>query len=153
MSDSTTKQLQVLLFSAGSESVALELQDIHEIQRVTTFTPVYGVPEPIRGILNVRGTLITLFDLPLFFTGNLTPIETTRPAFCVIAQGDTEPLALISTGIEDCKTISHECVHTLPQNSSPVLHACAEQAIHHEERLFALLQLQRLFTKRPTEEQ
>lgn len=53
----------VCTFSLGDIYLGIDIVLVREINRSTDYTPIPGAPEHIRGMLNIRGRVITLFDL------------------------------------------------------------------------------------------
>lgn len=54
--------LKLLLFRAGGQVFALEAGAVQEILPATPPTRIPGAPEAVRGLVNVRGTLVTVID-------------------------------------------------------------------------------------------
>lgn len=57
--DNKTKYL---CFMLSDEEYAIEIDDIKEIINVREITEVPGAPEYIKGIISLRGVIITIFD-------------------------------------------------------------------------------------------
>ncbi|MBF0158396.1 MAG: chemotaxis protein CheW [Magnetococcales bacterium] len=53
----------VSTFTLGDLYLGIEILLVREINRSMECTPVPGAPDYIRGMLNIRGRVITLFDL------------------------------------------------------------------------------------------
>ncbi len=54
---------QVLRFSLGAESYALEIDGVREIIQVAPITPVPLMPAFVRGVMNLRGAIVPVIDL------------------------------------------------------------------------------------------
>jgi len=52
-----------LTFSLGAESYGLPVLNVREIIRLCPITPVPRMPEYIKGVINLRGTVIPVLDL------------------------------------------------------------------------------------------
>lgn len=59
--------MAVLAFRLGRERYALETRFILEVRRLTEFTPIPGAPGYVVGATNLRGDIVAVFDLRLFF--------------------------------------------------------------------------------------
>jgi purine-binding chemotaxis protein CheW len=57
------EELQLLIFSLHGEEFAVNLTDAREIIRAMSFTEVPGAPTSVRGILNLRGRVVTIVDV------------------------------------------------------------------------------------------
>jgi purine-binding chemotaxis protein CheW len=68
MSDDTIKDAsQYLTFKLGSEMFALDVAQVREILDVTRITRVPRAPDFMRGVINVRGSVVPVVDLRLKF--------------------------------------------------------------------------------------
>ncbi len=57
------ERLALAIFELANERYAVELRWIHEVSRVTEYTPVPGTPEHFVGLTSVRGDVFAVFDL------------------------------------------------------------------------------------------
>jgi purine-binding chemotaxis protein CheW len=57
----------VLPFRLGRERYALETRFVLEVRRLADFTAIPGAPDHVIGVTNLRGDLVAVFDLRLFF--------------------------------------------------------------------------------------
>jgi purine-binding chemotaxis protein CheW len=53
----------VSTFSLGELYLGIDIVLVREINQSSGYTPVPGAPEHIRGMLNIRGSVITMFNL------------------------------------------------------------------------------------------
>ena len=60
-----------LTFSLGDESYGLPVLNVREIIRLCPITPVPRMPPHVKGVINLRGTVIAVLDLRVKF--QLTP--------------------------------------------------------------------------------
>jgi len=59
--------LEVLTFSLGEEVYAIETEHVAEVMPLLQFTPLPSTPPFVLGIVNVRGHIISVLDLRVFF--------------------------------------------------------------------------------------
>src|SRR5690348_18374714 len=59
--------LELLPFRLGREHYAIETRYTREVVRLTGFTAVPGVEDFLLGVANLRGEIVPVFDLMLFF--------------------------------------------------------------------------------------
>jgi len=58
--------LQILRFTLGNEDYAIETSYVREIIPVAEITPLPCIPPYIKGIMNVRGKILSVIDLMAF---------------------------------------------------------------------------------------
>ena len=54
---------QYLTFTLGEEDFALDIGKVREVLDYTTITKVPGMPEFLRGVINLRGNVVPVIDL------------------------------------------------------------------------------------------
>jgi len=59
--------LDVLTFVLAGERYGIETRHVREVLRLTEFTAVPGAPDFIIGVTNLRGEIVVVVDLRLFF--------------------------------------------------------------------------------------
>jgi twitching motility protein PilI len=80
-------------FSAGESRLACNIDRVYEILPVPASTPVPGAKPWIIGLANVRGSLLTIIDLPWFLTGVRSPV--TQRSRLLAATLNKAPLGLM----------------------------------------------------------
>jgi purine-binding chemotaxis protein CheW len=99
---------RLLTFSLGSERYGLDVSIIRGVRTVTRVTRVPGVPAFYRGVVNVRGRIISVLDLRLFF--DLSVLDTPPPREIVLVEAHDLYIALAADHIEDVQNIPHAAV-------------------------------------------
>jgi purine-binding chemotaxis protein CheW len=79
---------QYLTFFVGGEEYAVEILRVREVIEALPVTRVPNVPAAIRGVVNVRGTVVPTIDLGVRFGGE--EIELTRYTCIVIIELEVE---------------------------------------------------------------
>ncbi|MDD5758158.1 MAG: chemotaxis protein CheW [Desulfobulbaceae bacterium] len=62
-----TETVQYLTFKLGDEIFAIDVSKIREILELTSITKVPQTPEFMRGVINLRGSVVPVIDLRLNF--------------------------------------------------------------------------------------
>lgn len=83
-----------LTFQLGEERYGVDVITVRGVRPLTSITRVPGLPPFYRGVLNVRGQIITAMDIRLFF--NMTTAETTLPKEFVIVAANGLEIALLA---------------------------------------------------------
>ena len=74
--------LKILTFYLNDYLLGIDITVVKEINRNIFFTPVPDAPPHIVGLLNVRGQVVTLFDLAGLL--GLARVGTKQPKSCII---------------------------------------------------------------------
>jgi purine-binding chemotaxis protein CheW len=62
-----TETLELLEFSLANERYAVETRFVAEVQPLRDLTPLPGTPPYVRGVVNLRGRILPVYDLKKFF--------------------------------------------------------------------------------------
>jgi len=62
-SNKTDKTVELATFYAGGALCGMDILKIQEINKLLDMTPVPQAPDYVRGILNLRGQIVTVIDL------------------------------------------------------------------------------------------
>jgi purine-binding chemotaxis protein CheW len=95
----TTGDHQYLIFNLGSESFALAILQVKEIIEYGQLTEVPMMPEVVRGIINLRGSVVPVIDLAIRFWKHPTRIGR-RSCIIIVELTDTEQHQVIGIVVD-----------------------------------------------------
>jgi purine-binding chemotaxis protein CheW len=101
----------VLAFQLGKERYALDVAHVRGVRPVESLTRVPGVPTFYRGVINVRGRIVSVLDLRHFF--NIPVDKSDLPPELIIAETEDLYLALLAHHIEEVTSIPRETVEVV----------------------------------------
>jgi purine-binding chemotaxis protein CheW len=105
--------LQIVEFQLGGEVYGLELDHILEVYPLRGLTPIPGVPPFVQGIINVRGQIVSVIDLKIFF--EMDTEELTDTTCVIILQSKNMEFAILADTIIGIDTIAKkEIMPSLP---------------------------------------
>ncbi|MDO5111655.1 MAG: chemotaxis protein CheW [Clostridia bacterium] len=101
-----TMQDLYLVFTIDAQDYAIEIRYVIEIIEITPITNVPFLPDCVKGIINLRGTIIPIMDVRLRF-GLPEQAYTDNTCIVVVNQGNMT-LGLIVDAVQEVTTISSE---------------------------------------------
>jgi purine-binding chemotaxis protein CheW len=112
-----TETTQYLTFKLEEEVFALDVAKVREILDFTTVTKVPQTPEYIRGVINLRGSVVPVMDLRLKF--GMTVTEKTVNT-CVIVvemelEGETMVLGVLADSVQEVIDLEPEQIEPAPR--------------------------------------
>lgn len=137
-----TQQGRYLTFSVGGEIYGLEIAAVREIVGIQPITPLPDSSGAVKGIINLRGRIISVTDARLRF--GMAPAEYTDNTCIIIVDSQSGQAGLIVDNVCEVLTIDDENIVAPPQLSSGgpgVLKAIGK--VGNEVKL--LLETKRLF--------
>ena len=91
---------QYLTFQLGDEVFAIDVVNVREILEFSTVTKVPRSPEYMRGVINLRGSVVPVFDMRLKFAMSST--EKTINTCIVVVEVSFEGEDVIIGALVDC---------------------------------------------------
>jgi purine-binding chemotaxis protein CheW len=92
------------------------IQQIEEINRLVDLTPVPHGPACVRGVINLRGVVVTVVDLRTIL--GLDPLEITRDTRNVILNFNGEHVGLVVDRVADVVAVGTDEIDRPPANLS-----------------------------------
>ena len=93
-----------LTFQLEDEIFAVDVRNVHEVLEFTTVTKIPGVPEFVRGIINLRGGVVPVVDLRLKFSMSET-VKTQGTCVIVLDIGTGENKTVIGALADSVKEV------------------------------------------------
>jgi purine-binding chemotaxis protein CheW len=90
---------QYFTFTLGSESYALDVSRVREVLEMTHVTPLPRTPDYLRGVINVRGSVVPVVDLRLKL--GMTRTEQTPSTCIVVLDVSTQDGVTVVGGLVD----------------------------------------------------
>ena len=134
-----------LVFTLGRENFGVDVNIVNEIVRVPLFiTRVPNAPMYIRGVINLRGTIVPVFDMHMKTGMAATPL--TDEARIVVITINDVIFGMIVNSVKEVKTIYDTQLEPATKLSSGVdRRYVLWVAKPADERLILLLDIPRLF--------
>jgi purine-binding chemotaxis protein CheW len=112
-----TKSPRFLTFTLGQESYGLPVLHVREIIRICPITPVPNMPPHVRGVINLRGTVIAVLDLRAKFS--MAPVPPGERACIIVLQlgvNSTRPtlIGIIVDAVEEVVQLSNSEIEPCP---------------------------------------
>ena len=105
---------ELSIFEVGPITCALHISDIQEINKHIEWTRVENAPDYIRGISNLRGSIITIIDMrKKFGLEQKTVDEDTR---VVVVKNQDEQIGLLVDKMLDVVMANSEDMEPTPSN-------------------------------------
>lgn len=106
--DLDEQTLPVLVFDLGGERYGVDVMLVRGLRDLPHITPVPGSPHFYRGVVNLRGQIVTVMDLRPFF--DMATGEETPPAELVVVKSGRLEIALLAHHIHGVQSIPQDTV-------------------------------------------
>lgn len=143
LSQSIDADKQYIIFTIGDEEYATQILSVQEIRGWMKTTPLPNTPEYVRGVTNLRGNIVPVFDLRARFTGDLT--EVTERHVVIMVEINSQIIGLLVDSISDILTIDTNQIQPAPTSNLTVDTQYIDGLFASDERMVALVNINKLF--------
>lgn len=137
--------LELVLVAIGNLRCGIDLRYVQEIDRNLDITRVRHAPAYVRGVVNLRGQLLTLIDLRKKF--DLDPVDTTSEMRIVVVEQGDGAVGLLVDRVDDIIEASAQDLEPPPSNVGRVVGAFFRAIYKMEDGLAAVLDLEEVLAK------
>lgn len=102
---------QLLTFRLGSEQYGIDVRMVTSVRSVSKLTRVPGAPSFYRGVVNIRGQIITVLDLRLLLSLGMDTNET--PPELIVVKNPPLELAILADHVSDVERIPVDTVEPI----------------------------------------
>ena len=134
--------MDIVVFDIGHIRCGLDILEVQEITRIHAYTPVRGAPSYVRGLVNMRGQIITLIDVRQRF--GLPPLEERGALFSIIVPVEAEMVGLLVDSVGDVLRADAEAIRPPPSNLHGAEGYFFHAVVEMSEGLIALVEGERL---------
>ncbi|HEY4198994.1 MAG TPA: chemotaxis protein CheW [Devosiaceae bacterium] len=130
--------MQLIAFSIGEQTYGVEITTVREIRAWNGATPLPNTRSFVRGVINLRGTIVPIFDLRARFgDGQTSP--TKNHVVVVMSVGD-KWVGILVDAVSDILTVSKDEIHAVPEGNS-IDTELLTGIVTHESRMVGLIDL------------
>ncbi len=136
---------QYVTFLVGDRSYGVDIVKVREIKQWSQTTTLPNQPDFTRGVLNLRGTIVPVFDLRARFGGGLS--EATENHVVVIVLIEEQTVGILVDAVSDIITIANDAVKPVPGQSFQDDGQSLSGLVSSGDDMVALLDLENLFPR------
>ncbi|MGI9498402.1 MAG: chemotaxis protein CheW, partial [Geminicoccaceae bacterium] len=131
---------QYVTFMIDDRSYGIEITKVREIKGWSEPTMLPNAPSAMRGVLNLRGIVVPIFDLRARFGQGETQAREEHVVF-VVALGD-RLIGVLVDAVSDILTLEPSDILPVPEMNAGVDQRFLSGLVSRDDRLVALLRLE-----------
>ncbi len=143
-----TDTRQYLTFQLGEEVFALDVSHVREILEFTTVTKVPKTPDYMRGVINLRGSVVPVLDMRLKF--GLTEIEKTVDTCIIVVEvtceGETTVIGALVDSVQEVFELEHDQIEPAPKIGTQLKTGFVKGMGKKDDRFIILLDIDKVFS-------
>ncbi len=134
---------QFISFTIGDEEYGVDIMAIREIKGWTATTELPNTPPYVRGVINLRGAIVPIFDLRTRFGGGVTTASARHVIMVVSVRARV--VGILVDAVADIITITAGNIQPVPELERKTDSTFLSGLVTVEGRMVALLDLDSLF--------
>jgi purine-binding chemotaxis protein CheW len=144
----TAAAKQYLTFKLGDEVFALDIARVREVLDFTTVTKVPLTPAFLRGVINLRGSVVPVADLRLKL--GMTRTERSANTCVIIAEidvdGETTLLGALADSVQEVLALNANEIRPAPRIGMRLNTECIRGMGYRDDRSIIVLEIDRVFS-------
>ena len=142
--ESKGDEQEFLTFTLGDEEYGVDILKVQEIRGYDTVTSLPDAPEFIKGVINLRGTIVPVLDLRLKF--NLSKAEYNDFTVMIILNVADRVVGIVVDGVSDVIDLPEDAIRPTPEIGGTVETQYITGIGTLDNRMLILLDIERLIT-------
>ncbi len=142
-----TESRQYLTFSLDDEIFAVDVAKVREILEFSTITKVPQTPDFMRGVINLRGSVVPVIDMRLKF--GMAETERTVNTCIIVVEiascGETIVLGMLADSVQEVFEMEPESIEPAPRIGMKLDTSFIMGMGKHEEQFIIILDIDQVF--------
>ena len=140
---------ELIAFRIGSQEFCVDIQSVREIRGWTPATPLPHAQKHMRGVINLRGSVLPIIDLSAQLGFGFTNPEA-RHVIIVVRNGDQEA-GLLVDAVCDILSVTDDMLQPTPGVASDAVRSFIRGILAVDGRMIGLIGLERILPDREAE--
>jgi purine-binding chemotaxis protein CheW len=140
---------QFVTFTLGDIEYGIDIMVVREIKGWTETTMIPNSPAHVRGVVNLRGVIVPIFDLRARFGMGLT--DPSKMHVVIIVAAGTRTVGLLVDTVSDIIAIDPDAIRPVPEMGLPAQDQFLDGLVAMDDRMVTLVSLSGLFGTPSTE--
>jgi purine-binding chemotaxis protein CheW len=136
---------QFLTFTLGAEEYGIEILKVQEIKGYSTITPIPNAPAFLKGVINLRGTIVPVVDLRARF--GMAEAEYGKFTVIIVVSLGRKVVGLVVDAVSDVLNVAAADLEPTPDLGVQVDTSFMTGLAKAGDRLVLLLNIERIVTQ------
>ena len=130
---------ELISFLIGTQEFCVDIMSVREIRGWTPATPLPHSPSFVRGVINLRGAVLSIVDLADRL--GFPPTEPSARAVIIVAQVGRQVVGLLVDAVTGILTVTCDSVQPTPDVASDMARSFVTGVLAVEGRMISLITL------------
>ncbi|MGO4854674.1 chemotaxis protein CheW [Phaeovulum sp. W22_SRMD_FR3] len=134
-----TGDVELLSFRLAEQEYSVDIMSVREIRGWTRATPLPHSPAHVRGVINLRGTVLPVVDLSTRL--GMAPVEGDARNVIIVVQVGSQSAGLLVDAVSDILALPRAELQTPPELAADTAHSFISALTIVEGRMIRVLDL------------
>lgn len=131
--------MQVVIFNLGDEQFAVETASVQGINDIMEITKVPKAPQYIKGLINLRGNVISLLDINLLL--NIKKNTEVEQSNIIILKMEDEQVGITVDQVDEVLEVEENLIEKVDEQRKTYI----KGVINFQDRVVTLIDIDKLF--------
>lgn len=132
-------EAELLAFRLGDQEFCVDIMSVREIRGWSKATPLPFTPDYVKGVINLRGTVLPVLDLSIRL--GMEPAERSELNVIIVVSVNNQTSGLLVDAVSDILTLSTKDLLPPPGIGQDRITSCIKALTLFEDRLIRVLDL------------
>lgn len=133
-------EIELLAFRLGEQEYCVDIMSVREIRGWSKATPLPFSPAHVKGVINLRGTVLPVIDLAVRL--GMSPIEGDERNVIIVVSVDGQTAGLLVDAVSDILSVDRDDLQSPPDLTADKESNCISALTLVDSRLIRMLQLE-----------
>lgn len=138
----TAEKRELLTFRLGEEEYGIDILKVQEIRRYESVTRIANAPDFVKGVINMRGTIVPILDLRIKF--RFADVTYDDFTVVVILNVDERIIGIVVDAVSDVIALAPEDVRDAPEFGAQLDTDYLEGLASMDERMLIIVDIEAL---------
>ena len=134
---------EFLTFNLGGEEYAIDILQVQEIRALESVTRIANAPAFIKGVINLRGTIVPIVDLRVKF--GMTDTASKAPVVIILSIA-SRVIGVVVDAVSDVVGLTAEQIRPAPEVGSAIASGFIRGLAPLDARMLILVDIERLMS-------
>lgn len=134
--------LQIVCFTIGEQTYGIGIDAVREIRAWSATTTLPNTPDFVRGVVNLRGTIVPILDLRARFGQGRT--DPSKAHVVIVIQVAQRLVGMLVDTVSDIVKVSTGQVKEVPDVGGTAAKECLDGLIAVDDQMIALVSAERI---------
>ncbi|HUB63869.1 MAG TPA: chemotaxis protein CheW [Methylocella sp.] len=130
---------ELIAFRMGTQEFCVDIMSVREIRGWTQATALPKSPSFVRGVVNLRGTVLPIVDLAARL--GFPAAEASARHVIIVAQIGAQTIGLLVDAVSDILTVSDDLIQPTPDVASDMAKTFVRGVLAVDQRMISLIAL------------